>query len=168
MLHLWPHKIRGEGHFIALLQKNIDSDKFASAYGTLPAPDQRSLPPVKSFMDELGYELMPNALFGNQLTLIPAIIPDLKGIKVLRAGFHVGELKGKNFVPNHALALAERSKKEIALTEAEAAAYIHGDAIPYNGTLKGYCTVSLQGYTLGFGKISDDLIKNHYPKGLRR
>ena len=139
-----------------------------SQFGTFPAPDKRSLSPVKAFMDELGYDLMPNALFGNQLTLVPDNIPDLKGVKVLRAGLHIGELKGKNFVPNHALALAVSSKKDIALTEAQAAAYIHGEAIPYNGTLKGYCTVSLQGYTLGFGKISDDLIKNHYPKGLRR
>ena len=37
-----------------------------------------------------------------------------------------------------------------------------------SGTGKGWALASFAGLNLGWGKISDGVMKNHYPKGLRR
>ena len=43
--------------------------------------------------------------FGDNIYLMPENMPDVKGLKVLRPGLHVGTLKKNRFEPSHALAL---------------------------------------------------------------
>ena len=45
-------------------------------------------------------------------------------------------------------------------------AYLHGDVIPSGK--KGWCLVKAGDYTIGWGKGDGRVLKNHYPKGLRR
>ena len=54
------------------------------------------------------------------------------------------------------------------LTYTDAAAYVRGESIPADGLSKGWVLLTYDGVSLGFGKVSDGIIKNHYPKGLRR
>ena len=98
-------------------------------------------------------------------------LPLLRGIKVLRAGIQLGNMKGKLFFPDHALAMALSPRDGYPAFDAshdEAAAYLRGETIPCPDDLSGFLLVSHQGLTLGFGKASGGQIKNHYPKGLRR
>ena len=53
------------------------------------------------------------------------------------------------------------------LSEAEAVRFINGEAIQTDGE-KGWTLVSVEGYSLGWGKQAGGQLKNHYPKGLRR
>ena len=48
----------------------------------------------------------------------------------------------------------------------EIARYMHGDVIPSDQ--KGWCLVTAGGYSIGWGKGDGRVLKNHYPKGLRR
>ena len=48
----------------------------------------------------------------------------------------------------------------------EMARYIHGDVVPSDK--KGWCLVTADGYSIGWGKGDGRVLKNHYPKGLRR
>ena len=111
--------------------------------------------------------LSPNALFAGKIIQAPDI-PPLQGVKVLRVGLQLGEMKGKVFVPDHALALYCPSRCSIALSEAEARRYQSGQTLPAPDTLRGFCTPTLAGLALGWAKASDGQLKNHYPKGLRR
>lgn len=167
ILRLWPHHVRGEGHFVALLEKDGDASPALSA-PPLPAPDRAALQAYAAFADETGCVIVPNAVFGGHLIHAPVVLPPLDRIRTLRVGLQVGELRGKVFIPDHALALGTDIPRQYPLTDAQALAYLHGEALPCAESMRGFYTVTVDGYALGFCKASNGQLKNHYPKGLRK
>ena len=169
LLRLWPHRFRGEGHFVALLEKiaPLRGDQDAPRCAALPAPDRTAQAAFSAFAQEMGCEIQPNAQQGNRLLFSPGL-PPLRGVRVLRNGLHLAEMRGQLLIPDHALALAVPMQKAFDIDGAQAAAYLHGDTLPCPDSLRGFYAVRLQGYQLGFGKASDGQMKNHYPKGLRK
>ncbi|RUT27976.1 RNA methyltransferase [Paenibacillus zeisoli] len=117
-------------------------------------------------------------LFGEALYWLPRSsglslqMSQLSGLKVPRAGLHLGELRKGRFQPSHALAMASSAKEaartwDLEPTSPEAAAYLRGETLPVPDSLKGWTLVTVSGYPLGFGKASGGQLKNHLPKGLR-
>ena len=109
------------------------------------------------------------------LYLLPEPI-SLQGLKVLRPGLCLGEFKKKRFEPSHALALAlapsdVKSVQEMAYGAPAAAAYLRGESLPLTDAqtdVSGWTLAAVSGYSLGWGKAAGGMLKNHYPKGLRR
>ncbi|MBR4067205.1 MAG: RsmB/NOP family class I SAM-dependent RNA methyltransferase [Clostridia bacterium] len=175
MLHLFPHQFKGEGHFVAQLRKADTADanatEFQPAGMQLAPPDKAMAAAYASFCKAFGGDLpKANACFGDMLISAPDL-PPLKGLKVLRAGLQLGSMKGKIFMPDHALAMGLPTGggyPNLAVDEKQAAAYQRGETLPAPEGLNGFCLVTLDGLSLGFGKASDGQVKNHYPKGLRR
>ena len=95
-------------------------------------------------------------------------MPPLKGIKVLRLGLHLGQMKGKVFAPDHALALAVKCARTADIDESAAHRFLHGETLPCDESMKGWVVPVYDGMQLGWGKASGGQIKNHYPKGLRK
>ena len=109
--------------------------------------------------------------FGENLYLVPAQLPELKGLKVLRPGLHLGDLKKNRFEPSHALALALHPRNAARVWNLEsdydqALAYLNGQTFSAEGG-KGWYLICLDGFGLGWGKLAGGVMKNHYPKGLR-
>ena len=163
---VWPHKVLGEGHFVAVLRKAGVQEP------ELPRIKSEPLPKAfVTFARELGIELPPGrpVTFGSRLFWLHPAAPDLKGLKVERPGLELGEVRKDRLIPAHALALWLRNAAqtvELPADSKELAAYIHGDTIP--GKVNGWCLVKAGGYSIGWGKGDGNSIKNHYPKGLRR
>ncbi len=164
MILCLPHRLKGEGQFIALMRK-----KGASNAAVLSVPFET---PRREEILWIGEEIEgiqePNARIGNSLIRIPEC-PPLKGIRVIRAGLRIAEIREKRIVPDHSAALCFCGNEKIqfsSLDEASAARYIAGEEIP--GTLKGWILLKYKGLILGWGKGSGGSVKNHYPKGLRR
>ena len=173
-LRLWPHRIRGEGHFVALLKKEgedaipVKTRKERSA-PELPPAGKAEITAAAAFLnDHYVLPFSPNALFAGKLIQTPAALPPLDSIKTLRVGLQLGEMKGKVFVPDHALALYKPSVRSVPFTVEEARLYQSGQTLPAPDSLRGFCTPALDGLALGWAKASDGMLKNHYPKGLRR
>ena len=163
---LWPHKLLGEGHFAAVLQKNggEEGENRPQAGEKLPREWQE-------FARQLAVSLPSgNALtFGQTLYWMPPDMPDIRGIKVLRPGLELGEVKKNRFEPAHALALwlkETATMQKLSGDSPEVASYMHGETIPTD--CSGWCLVTVDGYSLGWGKGDGKILKNHYPKGLRR
>ena len=161
-----PHKILGEGHFGAVLRK-LDGEE-----ADVPEEKPVSLPKAwTEFAESLGIRLgAGKALqFGQSLYWVPENLPQLRGVKVLRPGLELGELKKDRFEPAHALALwlkdAENTQ-DFAADSQQIKAYMHGEVV--QSQQKGWCLVKVDGYSLGWGKGDGKVLKNHYPKGLRR
>ena len=55
----------------------------------------------------------------------------------------------------------------LPLDDRRVQAFLHGEEIEADGSLKGFTAVQADGFTLGFGKCSGGMLKNRYPKGLR-
>ena len=163
---LWPHKLLGEGHFAAVLRKKGDSEpeRRASAGEKLPKQWQQ-------FAKDLDIRLPAGKalLFGQTLYWTPEDMPELRGLKVLRPGLELGTVKKDRFEPAHALALWLKvcaNVQDYPADSGEMAGFIHGDVVPSD--VKGWCLVTADGYSIGWGKGDGNVLKNHYPKGLRR
>ena len=166
MFRLWPHKLKGEGHFAAVLRKNGGEEEEPAAL------KENKLPKAwEDFSRENGITLPKGKalLFGQTLYWVPENAPDLKGLRVIRPGLELGELKKDRFEPAHALALWLKTAKNTLSYPAdskEIAAYMNGQTLPCSK--KGWTLVQADGYTIGWGKADGTVLKNHYPKGLRR
>lgn len=200
---LMPHKIKGEGHFLAVLHREGGQLSSAATAGTeksLTLKDCREfLDFAKEALTIPAEELTEGKIllrFGEQLYLAPAETPSLRGLKVLRPGLHLGTVKKNRFEPSHALALV--LKKEQAVNGINLAGdgtavrkYLEGQTLTIGAGCdvemahiitrgrmaaeqadvslpKGWCLVCVDGYSLGWGKAAGAVLKNHYPKGLRK
>ena len=163
---MWPHKLLGEGHFAAVLRKKIGENA-----QTVSEPGEKQPALFSAFAKELGIRLPGGKAltFGQSLYWIPLETPSLRGLKVLRPGLELGELKKDRFEPAHALALWLRgcsTAEDFPADSTAIAGYLRGDVIPSGK--KGWCLVMVDGYSIGWGKGDGRVLKNHYPKGLRR
>ena len=166
VFRLWPHKLLGEGHFVAVLRKAGEE-----SVPTAPVSGEKLPKAWTEFAKKMGIELPAGkaVLFGQSLYWTPLDTPDLRGLKVLRPGLELGELKKDRFEPAHALALWLKKAEMVQDLPADSQqirAYMHGETIPTDRT--GWCLVTVDGYSIGWGKGDGKVLKNHYPKGLRR
>jgi len=184
---LWPHKIKGEGHFATLFvhkgeklqQSGVQATKAASK--ETKSKNKKNTKVLDREQEQLYADFVKDTLvkeptgekllFGDALYLMPVEL-NLKGLKVLRPGLHIGTFEKKRFEPSHSLALALMPadvKNTFALTTADDGPerYLRGESFVTDGG-KGWTLVCVDGYSAGWGKISNNMLKNHYPKGLRR
>jgi len=163
---LWPHKLLGEGHFAAVLRRTGTTEKAETAVSGEKIPES-----FADFAREQGIALGSGRAmtFGQNLYWVPADMPDIRGLKVLRPGLELGEVKKGRFEPAHALALWMQGGKkvwDIPGDGEEVQSYLRGDVL--RGDIKGWCLITVDGATLGWAKGDGRVLKNHYPKGLRR
>ncbi|MGO0062430.1 RsmF rRNA methyltransferase first C-terminal domain-containing protein [Brevibacillus fluminis] len=189
---LWPHRLHGEGHYIARIRKQsqegiqgIDGDapvQVAAKKQKKPAKPAAGLAEAIGLWNEFAREALPGLslastdpsayiLFGEQLYMLPQGFIDLSGIKVARAGWHLGTVKKGRFEPSHALALGCRPADaartaDFAASDADVLRYLKGESLTRSGQ-NGWTIVTVDGFALGWGKQVDEQLKNHYPKGLR-
>ncbi len=188
-IRLFPHHTSGEGHFAVLLRKSPDAEtekpwdksfdgkvkKGNHGKGKADATMQA----WRLFEDFAKSNLTrcPTGvpcLFGDRLYLLPSdhAIPT-EGLRILRAGLCLGTVKGNRLEPDHALALALSPDDAIRTFPLDTALgqeslYLHGDVLPNDTSLSGWCLVLIDGHPIGWGKAGGGMLKNHYPKGLRR
>lgn len=168
---LFPHRLRGEGHFMCLLQKpDGDIEDVKPFKSNIKKEDLKDY--LAFAKESLKLSIEENMyLAGENLYSLPGEIPDIKGLRILRAGIHLGSFKKNRFEPNHALALSLKYGEAVRninlrADSDEVLAYLKGDTL-LTDIEDGWCLVNVEGYSLGWGKISRGVLKNHYPKGLR-
>lgn len=204
---LWPHLLEGEGHYLAVLEKSgsraeqneeeragkkAERGRTAGNRFGKDRMAQREKEAIQLYQ-EFARETLAGqpegipVLFGDQLFLLPCGL-NLSGLKVLRAGLHLGMVKKNRFEPSHALALALRAEDALRVfsypaDSGEIRAYLRGEELQPSGkqgeiqkgqkeeragkAQKGWALVLVDGYPLGWGKLAGGMLKNHYPKGLR-
>jgi len=197
MKRLWPHRERGEGHFVAVLVKSAEGASAAERVhaeaeskrggkprrGDKPSAERSALEAFKAWAEQdlPGHVLPPGAplLFGDELYWLPAgegwswSEHQLRGLKILRAGLHLAHLKKNRIEPAHALAMASKPEQaartvDLSPDSAEVSAYLRGETLSVPSEYKGWTLVTTDGLPLGWGKSSGGQLKNHLPKGLRQ
>lgn len=163
MFTCYPHRLRGEGQFAALFRKNGEGRAFFPSDQSLPRAseaDRRLFGSAFPFLPEATHQ------FGKILVSVSEL-PDLQGIRIIRVGLHLGEVRGKIAVPDHASALScpEQAMQTTDLSPEEAIRYTAGETI--RGGADGWTLMRYRGLIIGWGKGSEGTIRNHYPKGLR-
>ena len=172
VVRCYPHHYRGEGHFIALLRKPGNSPRKV-VRAMKPQVSPADLKVLKAFYQETLNKKVPAYIIENNghLYAIKKNFPELKGIRVLRNGLYLGEVRKNRFIPSYSLALTltkEDVKRsyDYSCDSEEIKKYIHGETLEGTGN-KGFGVIFVDGYPLSFYKESNQ-VKNLFPKGLRR
>jgi NOL1/NOP2/sun family putative RNA methylase len=168
---LLPQNIKGEGHFIALLRKKDGSCEIPRLL--VSNAKSETIKDYYEFCSQNLNETLNDRLYisGDNLYCLPDGLCDIKGLRILRAGLFLGTFKKNRFEPNHAFALAlkkENAKRIINLKSDEDGiiSYLKGNTLNVKED-NGWCLVCVDGFSTGWGKISSNIMKNHFPKGLR-
>ena len=171
MERLWPHKVKGEGHFVAKIRKNSEQDCNTKKIKVKPLG--KELKDYKDFEKKFLNISIEGDFYlkGENLYLLPQDCPDTKKLKVLRNGLHIGTLKKNRFEPSHALShyLTANDVKNIenlSIYDERAKEYLRGNTINTEKS-RSWVLVAIENIPLGWGKESNGILKNHYPKGLR-
>lgn len=176
-IRIFPHKVMGEGHFLALLQK---SDTFEEK---IPFREDKAaackLPEdAKQFLKQISREfpLKQLIVLDDSLYALPEGIVPKRGIRYLRTGLLLGTLKKERFEPSQALAMALKPEEfsctlNLKCEDERVIRYLKGETISLLtdevNEKKGYCLVAVDGFSLGFAKINGASLKNKYQPGWR-
>ncbi len=159
---IFPHKSKGEGHFVALFHKKVGG---AKDHKKTYKCDNEKL--FRTFEEEnLNTKLKGSIIsFGDRLFMMPESL-DIDKIKTILPGLELGVCKKDRFLPSHALCLA-LGVKDFKNTEEikEPERFFRGETFPTDK--KGWTAAVYKGYPIGWGKASEGILKNHFPKYLR-
>ena len=183
--------MQGEGHYLALLRRTgssgtkslksaVDSHvSSAGNHGAKYSAKVASVPEVLAeFFADVSWELRPERLDirKDYVYYMPEEVPALKGIRFLRTGLLLGELKKNRFEPSQALAMYLRKNEyrrtlDLRLSDTRVMKYLKGETLEVEDliaeTEKGWYLVCVDGYPLGWGKLVNGRIKNKYLPGWR-
>ncbi len=164
---LYPHKLKGEGHFLALLQKNGEAVE-----NKIPLEEKKWTKQMDAFTDFAKETLteLPEGIykiFGDGLYLLPEGTPKLEKLRVLRTGWMLGTLKKDRFEPAQAFAmgLKRENVKNVAdfpLEDDRVIRYLKGETVEAEGK-DGWTLVCVDGFPLGWAKRQKNRLKNKYP-----
>ena len=171
-VRLFPHKIKGEGHFVALLQKEGNASK------KVVKKENSSLPGAfKEFLKICSFDFSKGcfSIKNDKIIWSPQQLPEQRRWRLLRSGLICGEIKKNHFEPSQAFALALKKSQfkntvDLSVDDPRVIKYLKGETIDIKDrdtTSKGWILVCVDGFPLGFGKIDKGIIKNKYSKGWR-
>ncbi len=165
MRRFYPHTSAGEGQFYALFVRS--GERVPSVF-TVGKSDK--VPAFDAFESAVRLPAgQLRLLKDGRVLLLPPMPFAFEGVRIVRAGLLLGEVKGARFEPAHALALAGKTtpmRNTCALDFDEAMRYLHGETLIRDAE-KGFGAATYAGYALGLYKASDGMLKNRCPKGLR-
>jgi NOL1/NOP2/sun family putative RNA methylase len=166
---LWPHRVRGEGHFTALMGRfGSDGAEKTTHAGTEPTKNFRNFCDYMLFHAPEGVYHMRNT----ELHILPQGYQDMPGLKTVKTGLYVGSEERGGFEPSQSLIMAMRwenlkRKESFSLKDPDLMRYLKGETLQREGE-KGHIALGVDGFPLGWGKIGENGLKNLYPKGWRK
>lgn len=183
---LWPHKLKGEGHFTVMLEKLGDLAPSEES----KAKNTKSYKILKEIPDEFAKFWkknmegdIPDGYYytaGDGLYYLPCVPPDIDGLKVPKIGINMGEINHGKFKPSQqfAMSFGQGFVRKVVLTydSEDVKRYLRGETLTLNNeSTDGWNAVCValndkkdKSYVLGLGMVNAGMLKNMYPKGWRR
>ena len=166
-IKLFPHRVRGEGHYAALLSK-LDGEA-----ERIKSVEPRAGRVATTLFEEFAKQYLKITFsnlhsVGNKLYSLPDGYFKC-GAQILRAGIELGEIAKDRFVPSHSLAmsLGHDEATFIELDESTALSFLSGNTFECAHDTNGWAVAAYSGFPLGWCKVSNGTAKNHLPKALR-
>lgn len=169
-VRIFPHKMKGEGHFLALLQKGVKNDESqvecVKNNDPVPAEAQEFFAHVK---------IRPGSNFHRDKEHLVAYFDHTKpqkGLHYFRTGLYLGQIKKNRFEPSQTLAMYLKKEEfdqiiDLKADDPRVVKYLKGETIQAESKGKGYHLICVDGYPLGWGKYANGLVKNKYNPGWR-
>lgn len=169
-VRVYPFKVKGEGHFAALLKKEGSIKKELDKENELEIPK-----PLLDFFSHINKKYFNKQInvINDVVYFVPNNSLNFKGIRILRSGLMVGEIKNNRFNPSQALAMSLKENEfdnvlNLEVDDIRVEKYLRGESIQIDRALKDYILVCVDGYPLGFGKANNGILNNRIDKGWRK
>ena len=183
-MRLFPHRLKGEGHFLALMRKKGGDD---GGKEILPPMDPgtagkrvRAVEKEKeldAFLRQSGAEWDYERIVIHQdnAYYLPEGLAWNLPLRFLRTGLFLGELKKGRFEPSQALAMSMKAGQfpntvSFPAGDSRVLRYLKGETISLEGDegpVKGWCLAAMEGFPLGWAKGTGMSLKNKYYPGWR-
>ena len=174
-VRIWPHRMKGEGHFLALLRKGEEE---AREIRSVKTGSVKVAEELTQFFRAVSWEMDWNRLdiHGERVYYMPEELPGMKGIRFLRTGLLLGELKKKRFEPSQAFAMCLKKDEymytiSLPLEDDRVIKYLKGETIDVDDLTgpkeKGWYLICVDDFPLGWGKLNGGSVKNKYLPGWR-
>lgn len=176
-VRIFPHKMKGEGHYLALVKKG--ETEFENKTGTYRKGNLKKMPEeLAEFLKDVSWKLKQERfeVHEERVYYMPEQLPDMKGVRFLRSGLLLGELKKNRFEPSQALAMCLKKEEytkilDLSIDDDRVIKYLKGETLDVEDLVsrkdKGWYLVCVDGYPLGFGKLANQTLKNKYLPGWR-
>ena len=198
-VRIYPHKCKGEGHFVALLRKKdlethddryiLAEEESALTNGEYLDIDDKEKPAKNQydknvrkkyrnitddafdFFEKLGIRILAERLREKEgkVFLLPEDMPRVDGLRVLRTGLFLGEMKTGRFEPSQALALALNKDQypnvlNLRIGDDRVIRYLKCESVELTESEadNGFCLVCVDGFPLGWAKVDKGRFKNKY------
>ena len=186
---IWPHKMSGEGHFMALLHKKSGAQQQVQQtvsqssiwWEKCKGLNKEQKAAAEDFFSHvnIAYDGKRIDVRGDNLYYLPAPKYDGRGLHFLRNGLFIGEFKKKRFEPSQPFALALHAQDfdqvlDFPADDERLSRYLRGETLDVSDLIagekkrKGWQLVMVAGHPLGFGKLVNNNLKNKYPAGWRK
>ena len=170
--------MKGEGHFLALLQKGETEESLSEKASNISSGKKKIPEDIQQFFQNVSWQLQPERLdiHGERVYYMPENLPDMRGIRFLRTGLLLGELKKNRFEPSQALAMYLKASEfahtiSLSAEDERITRYLKGETIEVDDLTTpqetGWHLVCVDGYPLGWGKLNQGTLKNKYLPGWR-
>ena len=176
---LYPHRLKGEGHFLALFRKKETADEpVVSCEQTRSGLRGEEKELWEAFGENLNRTFLPERMESKNgmVYYMPKELPKMRGLRFLRSGLFVGEMKKKRFEPSQSLAMALRAKDyknclRLSVNDERVVRYLKGETLVLTdeeaAAKDGWQLVCVEDYPLGWGKKNKHNLKNKYHSGWR-
>ncbi|MCR5743595.1 MAG: RsmB/NOP family class I SAM-dependent RNA methyltransferase [Lachnospiraceae bacterium] len=178
-VRIWPQHMDGEGHFLALFKK-AEGEVSTHFLPYRMEVNRRELEKQSELFEFLGHisktfdKNRIDIRQGSKVYYLPEELPDLTGIRIMRTGLLLGEVKKNRFEPSQALAMTLKADEfdnvvDLKLNDDNVIKYLKGETIDVDcaGLKDGFALVCVDGYPLGWGKLNGSTLKNKYLQGWR-
>lgn len=174
----YPHRVQGEGFYLAALRKEtgMSSDPYAevrSGKRAYEKPPKAAVQALSKWIDPKQDLLFRQTENGRIIALPqqwqPSILDLSNHLRRLRAGTPLGIFKGRDFVPDAALALSTLLSSDVpavSVDRSTALRFLKKETFELDNA-NGWQVVRYQGLNLGWVKALKNRINNYYPKNWR-
>jgi 16S rRNA C967 or C1407 C5-methylase (RsmB/RsmF family)/NOL1/NOP2/fmu family ribosome biogenesis protein len=172
-----PHKVDGEGLFMAVLEspKQADHGSKNIRHAKLDFVSKKHLPAIHAYLKEpllFDYFIENEFVFAFPKAMIPVYEQIRDALYIKYAGICMGKLdKNGQLIPEHALALSTHANpnlQRVELSKEEAIAYLKkGNMIPQQDWPIGWCLACYQNLALGWMKVLPNRVNNYFPSEYR-
>ncbi|MCI5944509.1 MAG: RsmF rRNA methyltransferase first C-terminal domain-containing protein [Eubacterium sp.] len=167
----WNHRVKGEGQFAALIKKMPGEQRKKAT----SKPVKTKLPEeLKEFLRHIKADFPQEriVMIKERAFLVPEGLPELKGLRIVSSGLHLGDCKKNRFEPGAALALALKPEEydnviSLELSDVRVDKYLRCETV-FAKAKDGWALICADEFPLGWGKVKNETVKNKYPAGWRK
>lgn len=173
----YPHQVRGEGFFISVFKKTaFTSTQKADArtFRSIRALRTRETASAAKWLQNPADFSLWEKPNGAVMALPKALEKQFLGLDVALKnkgfGLEIGQFKGTDFIPSHALALStaiNQSLPAVALSKENALRYFKKENLVLDEPVNGWLLAQYNGLNIGWMKGVGNRVNNYLPKDWR-